>query len=125
MMRSGIMIGWLALLVLPLAACPGGSQNGGAVFTSNAPPFSADSAWAYLQKQVGFGPRVPGSAGHSAQLAWMKEFLAARADTVILQEFTHTHTQTRQPVRLVNLFARFKPEAQQRILLLAHWDTRP
>ena len=119
------MIGWVTLLVLPLVGCPGNAQNGNGGTASNAPPFSADSAWAYLQKQVSFGPRVPGSPGHAAQLAWMKEFLGARADNVVVQEFTHEHTQTRQQYRLTNLFVRFRPDASQRILLIAHWDTRP
>src|SRR5688572_8172849 len=116
-------------MVTCLLGCSGQDANGrttsGRNQASNAPPFSADSAFAYLRKQASFGPRVTGMPGHAAQLAWMKEFLATRADTVITQEFTHTHTQSGKKLRMTNLLARFKPAAETRILLLAHWDTRP
>ncbi len=120
---------WIALLVLPLVSCTGsgGNGNGGGsgATASTAPPFSTDSAWAYLQKQLSFGPRVPGTAGHAAQLAWMQEFLRARADTLIVQPFTHTHSRSNDKITMSNLFARFNPGADVRVLLIAHWDTRP
>jgi glutaminyl-peptide cyclotransferase len=118
----------LVLLLAPLVGCPGSGQSANGSTAGNgtaAPPFSADSAYAYLRKQVSFGPRVPGMPGHKAQLDWMLEFLRARADTVIRQDFTHTHTHSGMPLPMTNLLARFNPGAGQRILLLAHWDTRP
>jgi Zn-dependent M28 family amino/carboxypeptidase len=48
----------------------------------------------------------------------------ARADTVIVQEITH-RTARGQTLRLRNFFARFRPDAAERVLFLAHWDTRP
>lgn len=120
---------WMILLLAPLIGCPGSGQsaNGSTAGngTSTGPPFSADTAYAYLRKQVSFGPRVPGMPGHRAQLEWMLEFLRARADTVIRQNFTHTHTQSGMRLPMTNLFARFNPAAGSRVLLLAHWDTRP
>jgi hypothetical protein len=115
----------LWIFVLMLAGCQGSADQEVVTGATSAPPFSADSAWSYLQKQVSFGPRVPGTKGHSDQLAWMTEFLRARADTVILQPFTHTHTQSGKTLQLTNVFARFRPEANVRVLLIAHWDTRP
>ena len=122
-----------SLLTLPLGlallGCPSNGQNAQTTSDSGslaaAPPFSADSAFAYLKKQVAFGPRVSGMPGHAAQLAWMTEFLRQRADTVIVQRFTHTHTKTGNKLALANVLARFNPSAPKRILLLAHWDTRP
>ncbi|HSL70428.1 MAG TPA: M28 family peptidase [Longimicrobiales bacterium] len=117
---------WFMLLLAPLTGCPGSGQNAaGNTSGTAAPPFLEDTAFAYLVKQVEFGPRVPGSPGHQAQLAWMTEFLRERADTLILQPFTHEHTRDRKTLRLTNLLARFNPGADTRILLLAHWDTRP
>ncbi|MEX2281485.1 MAG: M28 family peptidase [Gemmatimonadota bacterium] len=119
------------LMATCLLGCSGQDADGrttsgsGRNQASNAPPFSADSAYAYLRKQASFGPRVTGMPGHAAQLAWMKEFLATRADTVITQEFTHTHTPSGKKLQMTNLLARFKPTAETRILILAHWDTRP
>ncbi|HWV56919.1 MAG TPA: M28 family peptidase [Longimicrobiales bacterium] len=88
------------------------------------PPFSGDSAFALIEQQLAFGPRVPGTQGHALQLAWMHEYLRERADTVWLQPFRHV-TWEGDSLDLTNVFASFRPELADRILLLAHWDTRP
>jgi len=119
----------IAALALPMVmACSGQDagrpiEDGGATGVQ-APAFSGDSAWALVRKQVEFGPRYPGSPGHAAQLEWMQEYLRARTDTLILQPFTH-QTVEGETLALTNLFARFRPDEGTRILLLAHWDTRP
>lgn len=88
------------------------------------PSFERESAFALLERQVEFGPRVPGTPGHATQLEWMYSFLRARADTVIEQTFEHLASDG-ETLRLTNLFARFQPDEERRILLVAHWDTRP
>lgn len=119
---------WIALLLLPAAlACSeagGGSAAEEAPDPIDRPGFDGEAAHELLARQVAFGPRIPGTAGHQAQLAWMREYLEARADTVIVQDFTFT-TSGGETLALTNLFARFRPEAQDRLLLVAHWDTRP
>lgn len=121
-----------SLLLLALALAPGCDRSGAADEAPGAPaeaaadrpPFNSASAWEHLRRQVAFGPRIPGTPGHAAQLRWMKEYLAARADTTIEQPFTHV-TRAGETLRMTNLFARFRPDAQDRVLLVAHWDTRP
>jgi len=71
-----------------------------------------------------FGPRIPGTPGHEQTGDWILAQLQARADTVIVQEISH-RTARGQTLRLRNFFARFRPDAAERVLLLAHWDTRP
>lgn len=86
--------------------------------------FSADSAYSYVKRQVDFGPRVPGSDAHKACREWLVEQLSAYADTVTVSGTPVTAWDgTTIPVH--NIFARFKPESQARILLAAHYDTRP
>jgi hypothetical protein len=124
--RSRAPFGLLPLLALVvfLAAC---SDRGGGESIStrvDRPSFPADSAFALLKKQVEFGPRIPGTEAHAAQLAWMKTYLQPRADTVIVQDFPWT-TTTGETLQLTNLFVRFRPELKDRILLVTHWDTRP
>lgn len=116
----------LAALALPACRDAGGepAPPGAAAPMADRPPFRAERAFALLERQVAFGPRVPGTPGHAAQLAWMREYLRERADTLVEQRFVHV-TSAGETLRLTNLFARFRPEAAQRILLLAHWDTRP
>jgi hypothetical protein len=116
-------------MLFSAAACAGDAQQTGgysiaAIDTADVPPFSGANAHALLRRQVEFGPRVAGKAGHDAQLGWMTRHLRDRADTVILQPFDHVDSKGR-PLRMTNVFARFNAEASVRILLLAHWDTRP
>jgi glutaminyl-peptide cyclotransferase len=86
--------------------------------------FDGASAFRYLQTQVGFGPRIPGTEAHRAMAAWLDTLLRARADTVIAQRWTHV-TARGDSLPLTNYLARFNPGAEQRILYLAHWDSRP
>jgi glutaminyl-peptide cyclotransferase len=116
----------LPLALVVLTGCPSNGQNanGNSAVTLQAPPFSADAAFEHVRAQVGFGPRVPGTPGHDKQLQWMLEYLRTRADSVSVQNFTHT-TANKQKLSLTNLIARFNPQATERVLLVAHWDTRP
>lgn len=119
---------WFRLLVaLALgASIPACSEGEGSASTGsgNGSSFDAERAFAHLERQVAFGPRIPGTEGHRRQLQWMQSFLAERADTVLSQHFSHV-TQAGDTLRLTNVFARFRPDARDRILLIAHWDTRP
>ncbi len=119
------------LALCALVACADGAPNAtptpgtaSATGTLPTPEFDADSAYAHVVRQVGFGPRVPGTPGHAAQLAWMTEYLRAHADTLVLQPFEHEASDGNL-LRMTNLFARFRPDERQRVLILAHWDTRP
>lgn len=87
-------------------------------------PFNADAALAYAAAQVAFGPRIPGTDGHAAEVRWLDSLLSARADTLVVQRWTHVDVRG-DSLPLVNFVARFNPGATERILFLAHWDTRP
>jgi len=109
----------LAVLAAALAGCP----DGGLGRPADRPDFPADLAWSFLRQQLAFGPRYAGHEGHARQLAWLVEQLDLRADTVLVQPFAHT-TADGEALRLVNVVARFRPEAAERVLLVAHRDTR-
>ena len=109
----------LAFAAAALAACDRGAER----VPADLPAFDAEAAHALLAEQVQFGPRYPGSPGHARQLEWMTAWLRERADTVLLQPFTHPTPQGE--IRMTNVLARFRPDAADRILLVAHWDTRP
>ena len=114
-------------MLMVLYGCPssGSDARDHAAIERVGPAFSADAAFEHIRTQVGFGPRVAGMPGHARQLQWMTEYLRARADTVELQPFTHTHTVSGQQLQMTNVLARFNPQATERLLLLTHWDTRP
>ncbi|MBC7791384.1 MAG: M28 family peptidase [Anaerolineae bacterium] len=86
--------------------------------------FSAEAAMGYIKTQLDFGPRIPGSIGHRRAGDWIVAQARARADTVTEQRWTHV-TEQGDTLPLRNIFARFRPEASERILYVAHWDTRP
>jgi Zn-dependent M28 family amino/carboxypeptidase len=86
--------------------------------------FDGARAFTYVERQLAFGPRVPNTPPHRAMGDWLAAELAARADTVIVQAWRH-QTSKGVTLDLRNFFARFRPEAQDRVLFVAHWDTRP
>ena len=87
------------------------------------PAFDADTALALAARQLEFGPRVPGTAAHEACRAWMTDQLRAYGATV--REVTAT-VQAYDGTRLeaTNVMASYMPEARDRVLLVAHWDSR-
>lgn len=89
------------------------------------PPFSAQNAFAHLEKQCAFGPRVPNTAAHDSCRAFLVAELRKYADTVVEQTFTHTTPRLPGELKLTNIVASFKPEEGRRVLLGAHWDSRP
>ena len=90
-----------------------------------APPFNSDSAYAFVAKQVSFGPRVPGSPAHKACADWMVEtFYRFGADTVHEQK-GNVIAFNGQPVPLRNIIVSWNPLAKDRVLLMAHYDSRP
>ena len=88
------------------------------------PDFNADSAYNYVKKQLDFGPRVPGSVAHKQCAEWFVEFISGKADTVYVQDF-RTRLYDGRGIDGKNIIAAFNPEAKKRILLAAHWDSRP
>jgi Peptidase family M28 len=87
------------------------------------PTFKGKDAFAYLVQQTDFGPRNPNSRGHEACLQFLGETLRRSAEKVRFQHFTHTGYG--EELWLTNVIASFRPGLQDRILLCAHWDTRP
>ena len=79
----------------------------------------------YLQKQCDFGPRVPGSKGHTQCRDYLVETLNTFADNVSTQPFMFTFSPPLTRVNATNIIANFQPDLGKRILLCAHWDTRP
>lgn len=90
----------------------------------NVPEFNADSAYAYIAKQVSFGPRVPGTEAHSLCATWLEEKLKQYTDHVEVQAFK-ARAYNGKILRGKNIIASFRPENKKRIMLSAHWDARP
>ncbi|MFA6438982.1 MAG: M28 family peptidase [Bacteriovoracaceae bacterium] len=88
-----------------------------------APIFDGKRSYEYLKIQTDFGPRNPNSVGHKHCLYFLENELMKYADNVNLQRFNHKGYG--ETLSLTNVFAQFNLSASRRLLLVAHWDTRP
>lgn len=124
---------YIAVSVIALAGCSGKTADGmprseetsrvGAAVT--VPSVNADSIMANARRQVGFGPRVPGTSAHRACADWLaselRRYGAAVSDTTVYV----SHPVTGSQVAVRNIMGRFEPEKDNRVMVLAHYDTRP
>jgi hypothetical protein len=90
----------------------------------NVPVFNEDSAYSFVKAQVDFGPRKPNTKEHDACAAYLIDKMKSYCDTVLVQKGQVT-TFNKVTLNIQNIICRFNPQTNNRILLLAHWDTRP
>lgn len=94
------------------------------LYNQVSPQFNADSAYLFIERQVALGPRVPGTQAHvqcgDYLVAKLKEFGAV----VVEQQADVTHYNG-QNIRLRNIIGSYNNDAKNRLLLFAHWDSRP
>jgi glutaminyl-peptide cyclotransferase len=113
------MTTWCVLLAVALQG--GACGRGEATIPS---PFDGERALGYVRTFMDFGARVPGTDAHKRAGEWIVSEMRQRADTVIEQTWTHT-TQSGVKLPLRNVLARFNPMAEERLLYVTHWDSRP
>ena len=89
------------------------------------PAFNADSAYQYVADQVSIGPRVPGTTAHIRCRDYIvTKMTSFGADTVYLQSAEVTAFNGNK-LPMHNIIARFNTKSPTRILIAAHYDTRP
>jgi hypothetical protein len=88
------------------------------------PSFSADSAYQFVKTQVDFGPRIPNTNAHQTAADYFIKNFERYGAQITVQEF-EAEAFDGQKLNLKNIVASFYPEKSKRILLAAHWDTRP
>ena len=88
------------------------------------PTFDADSAYSYVATQVAFGPRVPNTEAHKACASYLASELERHGATVYVQDAVLT-AYNGYKLNAKNIIGTFNPEEKRRILLFAHWDSRP
>jgi Zn-dependent M28 family amino/carboxypeptidase len=120
---------WTACLLL---ACCGQKQAAeqpapgiaAEIKTTATPVFNRDSAYAYVARQVAFGPRVPNTAAHKACADWLAaEMKRFGAQTYVQEAILTAYNGNRLEAR--NIIGSFYPDRARRVLLFAHWDSRP
>lgn len=131
-MRKKISYSLIALLFAAGACQQKGADNASSADGDKAgeavellsPDFNADSAYAFVQKQVDFGPRIPGTTAHAACADFLQKKLQSYGAQVFVQT-AKLETYDKKTFDLKNIIAAFSPEKTKRVLISAHWDTRP
>lgn len=103
--------------------CPGGCGTICATVTpaiqvAQEPAFDGQNAFTYLEDQMAFGPRYPGSPGHEAVGDYIVQQLEALGWNVEVQPLTY------QDVQGQNVIGRANQGVGPIIILGAHYDTR-
>lgn len=119
------------VLLLVVTAIVGCDEKPKAVI-SNKPSFvlvkmpevNADSVFGFVQQQVDFGPRIPNSVAHDKCANWMVKELM-RFGLEVQEQKSVQLAYDGKNLKFRNIIARFAPEKKKRILVTAHWDTRP
>ena len=116
----------LLLLAVLVSACKSNKTDVTQTYLMKpvGPQFVADSALAYCQAQCDFGPRIMNSDAHDRCGQWIADKFKEFGCKVLMQKATLTGYDG-TPLRSTNIMAQFKPDAPVRILLCAHWDSRP
>lgn len=120
----------LAIVALSVVSCSGNKKRSSAEKSKVKkqrvipPRFNSDSAYNFIADQVNFGPRVPGTEPHAQCALWLAEKMEGYGAEVVVQNFK-TRTYDKVTRNGKNIIASFKPEEPKRVLLMAHWDTRP
>lgn len=118
------------LLILAVTGCKNEEKSVESVETPEVaqqrvkiPAFNGDSAYVFVEKQLSFGTRVPGSPGHKATQKWLVEKLRSYGAEVTLQPFK-AKIYNGQVWDAANIIARINPDKKQRYIIAAHYDTR-
>ncbi len=117
-------------LLIFIASCRNGTESTKDAETKKVevkknatPDFNADSAYNYIKAQVDFGPRVPGTPAHKKCAEYLVSKLKSYGLETIVQTGT-VQTFDKNQFILKNIIASFKPDAQSRIMICSHWDSR-
>ena len=108
----------LFLVIFFLAGCSTSSVE------KSVPQFDHNRAFQHLVDQCDFGPRNPGSIGHTEFSNYLEEYLNVLSSELIIQEFSYLEHLTNINRDGKNFVARFNVESKERLLIGAHWDTR-
>jgi len=102
-----------------------GLAAGGRAPAADAVEFSGERAMRHLEAICNLGPRPSGSAAMDRQRALVARHFRAAGATVTGQAFQIRDRRTGAPVHVENLLVTWHPDRTERIILAAHYDTRP
>lgn len=87
------------------------------------PKVDADTAFHFIERQLSYGVRVPGTDGHKKTMEWISNTMKRYGAAVEIQEFKATFL-TKKDIPSYNIIASINPKHTERVILFAHWDSR-
>lgn len=123
-MRSKYIFLSFLLVAALFSSCKSNKQTTEEVLQPVGPAFVADSAMAYCKAQCDFGPRTMNSKAHDLCEEWIVNKFKGFGLEVEKQKADLTGWDGTK-LHSTNIIAHFNPQAQRRILICAHWDSRP
>ena len=96
-----------------------------AMMFASPPAIDGERAYEYLKKIVAIGPHTAGSEANTRVRKLVAEHFTKMGAKVQEQPFRAVHPETGRRLLMTNLVASWKPEILQRVVIGAHYDTRP
>lgn len=87
------------------------------------PPFSGDSAYLFVEKQVNFGPRVTGNIAHKNTQKWYEKKFKSYGLNVEYQSFEASFPNGKTE-KAANIIAHYNPGKDKKIIIASHYDSR-
>ena len=126
---------YITLLIISLVFITSGCNQAGKQDTAKhdsvatgprvaVPAFNADSAYESCRIQLAFGPRVPNTQAHEKCATYLIDKMKSYTEHVTVQA-GQVYAYNKTPLKFKNIIASWKPETNNRIMLCAHWDSRP
>lgn len=123
-MKTTIKYLYLIIAVCTFVACGNSKKTLTEQAVAVGPDFNADSAYAYCAAQCAFGPRMMNTAAHDSCGSWIAAKFS-QYGMKVSQQKTVVRGYDGTQLNCTNIIASFRPEATERVLLCAHWDSRP
>jgi len=126
----GVLLIALSVLAIPVAMFVPlsswlGSLEANSAMAATPAPIDGKRAFRYLEQICELGPRIAGSEANARQRKMVAGHFKAMGATLREQPFSTQHPLTGERVNMVNLIGSWHPEHTQRVVVAAHYDTRP
>jgi hypothetical protein len=119
-----LVVGALGGLTVPFLHWFRTAEANAAMLASPA-PIDGKRAYGYLKEICAIGPRLAGSEANARQRKLVADHFTKQGGKVREQPFAARHPLTGERLTMVNLIGSWQPDRLQRVVIAAHYDTRP
>ena len=119
-----LVVGLAVSLLAPFVQWFRPAEANEAMFAPPA-PINGERAFGYLKQICEIGPRIAGSDANARQRKLVADHFTKTGGTVSEQTFRAQHPVTGERLSMVNLIGSWQPDRPRRVLISAHYDTRP